>query len=336
MADLPAETDPAIQPEVVTLPEPGEDNIPVGTAEDVAGIVLSEDDWSRLDDIEAWARAVESVAESYGRDVTEARKVWRFVELRRGELAGPDVTQGERTDLREHAKVPDDASPRSVNRWRKMARHREEVVRYLFEADDKKDVTQAAVLRFIADQEEPEPQDTPGFDPGPWRTVVIDPPWPMQKIARDERPHQGSGSLDYPTWDLGRIRDDLPIPDLVDPRGAHVYLWTTHKHLPDALDLFEAWGVRYECTLTWVKNVGPTPFSWMYDTEPCLFGRAGKGLDLLKNGRRLSLRADATGHSRKPDAFFERVREVSPGPRYNLFSRHERSGFEAWGAEAPE
>lgn len=86
--------------------------------------------------------------------------------LRRGELAEPQVSERERTDYDEHVTVSTDASRQYISCWRKIARHREEVVRYLFEAVDMKDVTQAAVLRFISDQEEPDPQDTPGFDPG--------------------------------------------------------------------------------------------------------------------------------------------------------------------------
>lgn len=148
---------PAKSQEVITLPEPGEDNVPVGLAEDVAGIVLAEDDWSRLDDIEAWARGMESVAESYGHDVTEARKVWRFVEVRRGELAGPEVEHGgdRKSEDFQVSQVKVDASPASVSRWRKMARNRERVVRYLFGADEKDEVTQAAVLRFIDGDDQP-------------------------------------------------------------------------------------------------------------------------------------------------------------------------------------
>lgn len=153
----------------------------------------------------------------------------------------------------------------------------------------------------------------------------------MQKIEREVRPNQGR-YLDYPTMPLGEIAD-LPIRDLVDPAGAHVYLWTTHRFLPDALALLVAWGCRYECTLTWRKQVGPTPYSWMYDTEFALFARAGERLDLKRNGLRLSIDAKATGHSRKPDAFYERVCAASPERRLDMFAREPREGFLIWGDE---
>jgi len=98
------------------------------------------------------------------------------------------------------------------------------------------------------------------------------------------------------------------------------------------LDLFEGWGVRYECLMTWHKNVGPTPFSWMYDTEHVLFGRIGK-LKLQQMGLRLGFEAKANGHSVKPDVFYDRVLQASPLPRLELFGRKEREGFKVWGNE---
>ena len=85
--------------------------------------------------------------------------------------------------------------------------------------------------------------------------------------------------------------------------------------------------------MTWNKNVGITPFSWMYDTEHVLFGRIGS-LNLLKNGLRLSFSAKVTKHSAKPDVFYERVIEASPGQRLEMFARQQREDFDAWGNEA--
>lgn len=178
----------------------------------------------------------------------------------------------------------------------------------------------------------PEPVETPSAPSGLYRAVVLDPPWPMPKIEREERPDQGD-RLDYPTMTITQI-EALPVPDLLDPAGAHVYLWTTHKFLPAALELFDHWGVRYQCLMTWNKNVGITPFSWMYDTEHVLFGNFGQGLKLTQMGLRLSFSAPVQGHSVKPDVFYERVREASPGARLDMFNRRDIDGFEPWGREA--
>jgi len=162
-----------------------------------------------------------------------------------------------------------------------------------------------------------------------YSTIIIDPPWPVQKILRDDRPAQDI--MDYPTMEVEKIAR-LPIADLANPDGCQVYLWTTHKFLPDALHLFELWGVKYECLLTWIKNVGFTPFSWMYSTEHVLFGRIGSP-ELQELGIRLDFRGDVRQHSRKPDEFYEIVKRVSLEPRLELFSREARNGFSQWGNE---
>ena len=163
---------------------------------------------------------------------------------------------------------------------------------------------------------------------GKYHSIVIDPPWEMEKIEREKYPNQVG--FDYPSMAEAELRA-LPVPRLAFS-NCHLYLWTTHKHLPLSLALAEEWGFRYECLMTWVKNVGFSPFSWMRSTEHVLFCRRGK-LDLLKLGMRLDFIAQRREHSRKPQVFYELVREASPGPRLDMFSREEHEGFETWGNE---
>ena len=163
---------------------------------------------------------------------------------------------------------------------------------------------------------------------GKYQCIVIDPPWPMKKIKRDER--QNQAGFDYPTLNEGELRD-FPVPDMAAD-DCHLYLWTTHKFMPMALRLAEHWGFRYQCMMTWVKNVGFTPFSWMYSTEHVLFCRRGS-LKLKKMGLRLDFSAKVREHSRKPDVFYELVEQASPGPRIDVFSREERAGFDQFGNE---
>lgn len=162
-----------------------------------------------------------------------------------------------------------------------------------------------------------------------FRTVIVDPPWPVKKILRVERLLQEE-ELDYTTWTIQQIKE-FPIEQVM-AEDCHVYLWTTHKFLPAAFEVFEAWGVNYECLLTWIKNVGFTPFSWMYSTEPILFGRRGS-LGLLRKGERVDFYGKVREHSRKPDEFYELVKRVSPAPRIDLFGREKRDGYEVWGNE---
>ena len=189
----------------------------------------------------------------------------------------------------------------------------------------------------IANKYLPQPKEREKIElpEGKYRTLVVDPPWKTEKILREVRPNQVE--MDYLLLTAEEIRDfrdkkGKAIPDLFNLNGCHVYLWTTHKHLPDALEILKAWGVKYQCVLTWIKNVGMTPYSWMYSTELVLFGRVGN-LDLLKKGERLDFYGKVREHSRKPDEFYELVKKVSPAPRIDVFSREKREGFDQYGNE---
>lgn len=220
--------------------------------------------------------------------------------------------------------------PTQSHRWQLEASVPEdEFERYVVEmlAKPGAELTSIGLVRLAASLRLPKEHEI--LPPkGKYRCLVIDPPWPVQKIERDERPLQGK-SLNYPTWSIERIAA-LTVPAVGD--GCHVYLWRPHHFYDAASDIFKAWGVEYECELTWIKNVGFTPFSWMYSTEHVLFGRIGN-LDLLKKGERLDFQAKVREHSRKPAEFYELVKLVSPGPRLDMFSREPHEGFEQWGNE---
>lgn len=288
--------------------------------EQLTAWAASADDLGQLDHARAWLAAVEEYLrrrEAEGPAQTAAR----LLEARIGDVLGPPQP-GERTDL---SSAPDTLTGRGHRNeryeFRRMAAYRAVWV-------DDLPLSRAGVLARIARHllaTEPVP-----LPEGRFRTLVIDPPWPMAKIERTERPHQAR-ELDYPDMSLDEIAA-LPIGELAHADGCHVYLWVTHRFLPAGLALFERWGVRYQCLLTWVKNVGMTPYSWMYDTEHVLFGRLGS-LDLQQLGLRLSFSASVTRHSAKPDVFYERVVAASPGPRLEMFARQEREGFVAWGNE---
>lgn len=234
----------------------------------------------------------------------------------------------------EYRAVLDDTQTtrQDANRWQRIAAMPEPAfVEYIIETKAaSKELTTTGALQAAARLIAPEPAFTPAIPSGRYRCIVIDPPWPIVKIERAERPNQGD-TLDYPTMSLEAITA-LPIADLAEPDGCHMYLWTTHKFLPDALAMFAAWGARYQCLMTWVKPTGMTPYSWMYNTEHVLFGRIGN-LDLERMGLKLAFDAPVIRHSQKPDVFYERVIAASPGPRLEMFARQNRPGFDVWGNE---
>lgn len=253
----------------------------------------------------------------------------------KGQLIGPGVIGATKTEGPIEDVPPTYAelniTYKDASRWQKAEEHKDEIKKKIADVKAKGQPVAAnklinQVLQGKQKEERKHNQALPLPD-GKYRTIVIDPPWPVDKILRDERPNQDT--FDYPTMTIDEIKK-LSIPSLAYQDGCHVYLWTTHKFLPIAFEIFNHWGVKYQCLLTWVKNVGMTPFSFMYSTEHVLFGRIGS-LDLLKQGERLDFSAKVEGHSIKPEIFYDLVRRVSPEPRIDVFARKKRKGFAVYG-----
>ena len=162
---------------------------------------------------------------------------------------------------------------------------------------------------------------------GKFKCLVVDPPWPNSDVNRV----RFLSGIRYPSMTIEEL-ERLPIHNLADDEGCHLFLWSTHRFLPDALRLAEVWGFWYHCLLTWTKDFGFTPYSWQYSTEHVVFARRGN-LPLERLGLRLDFHAKVREHSRKPDEFYDLVLCASPGPRLDMFAREEREGFEAWGNE---
>ncbi|SRR5260221_6318665 len=165
---------------------------------------------------------------------------------------------------------------------------------------------------------------------GKYATIVIDPPWKLNPISRRVRRNDKDviGLIDYPTMTEQEIKR-FPI-DTFASSDCHLYMWVTQSTLTQGLRIIDYWGFSYRCLLTWVKNVGYTPFSFMFSTEHIIFAVKGT-LPLLKLGKRLDFYEQRREHSRKPEKFYNLVKEVSPGPRIDIFSRQKREGFDQYG-----
>jgi N6-adenosine-specific RNA methylase IME4 len=138
----------------------------------------------------------------------------------------------------------------------------------------------------------------------------------------------------------------LPVGKIAGP-DCWLMLWTTGPHLPQALEVMDAWGFRYSSVgFVWVKLrrgyrqslLGILPsdiamglgFTTRKACEPCLLGRRSNPRR-LRNDVRDVIHAPVREHSRKPDEFYERVEQFAPGPYLNLFARERRQGWDAWG-----
>lgn len=234
----------------------------------------------------------------------------------------------------------------------------------------------------------------------PYRTIVVDPPWPYDEV-----------DMPYTTMSLEDITD-LPVGDLAE-RGSWLYLWTTNRHLWTARDICYGWGFVPSQVLVWCKPPGPRTQAGVFAIthefiivarrperserrdvqragaliraarEEAGLGRSelhrlvrdGKPTGIVyrweddsclpneRDWRRLQDALPALRgvpvpevapppprepkkltrchrswwewprgpHSTKPAAFLDVVEQVSPGPYVELFARHQRLGWDAWG-----
>jgi N6-adenosine-specific RNA methylase IME4 len=166
---------------------------------------------------------------------------------------------------------------------------------------------------------------------GRYSCIVIDPPWPMQKIEREVRPNQVG--FEYPTMSEDELAA-FPVPHIAAD-DCHLFCWTTQKFLFMANRLIEAWGFRYVCQFIWHKPGGFQPIGLpQYNCEFALYARRGtpKFVDLKQFS--CCFNAPRREHSRKPDEFYDMVRRVTAAPRIDVFSREAREGFAQYGNEA--
>jgi N6-adenosine-specific RNA methylase IME4 len=176
---------------------------------------------------------------------------------------------------------------------------------------------------------------------GKYRDVVMDPGWPVQDKGLIKNPD--GGPVDYQTMTVEEIRawGLAVLPDITAP-DCNLFLWTTETFLWVARGLAECWGFRVLGVFVWnkvTKKGHPAgtqdPGMPKRNCEFVVYGRKGspdftetKGLRWCFDG---VVKLD--DHSRKPDEFFEMIRNATSGPRVSLFDREAREGFAVGGNE---
>lgn len=192
-------------------------------------------------------------------------------------------------------------------------------------ADVIREEKRAAVVAQLEDVAAKEAKELAGV----YDVVVIDPPWPMEKIERDVTPEQVA--FEYPTMQEAELAAmELPLAD-----DCHVWVWTTHRFLPMCLRLLGAWNLKYVCTFVWHKPGGFQPFGLpQYNCEFAVYARRGKPQFVDVKAFPACFNAPRGAHSEKPEEFYELLRRVTAGRRLDMFNRRQIEGFDTWGNEA--
>ena len=163
-----------------------------------------------------------------------------------------------------------------------------------------------------------------------YRTIVADPPWRYREAGVTK----ADSRKFYPTMSVGEIcqlrrlhlapvRRRCP-PVAVDDERAH-------RRGPRRSPRM---GFRPLTLITWCKNRPGVGHYLRNNTEHVIL--ASRGLPMTPEHKPISTWYEwpSAEHSRKPDAFFDLVEQVSPGPYLELFARRNRFGWDTWGNEA--
>lgn len=166
----------------------------------------------------------------------------------------------------------------------------------------------------------------------PFRVVVADPPWRFSDgLGRRGAAHH------YATM---RVEDicNFALPAIAP--DAFLFLWRVAS-MPDlALRVVRAWGFEVKSEIIWVKltkhgkrHMGMGRFV-RAEHEACLLATRGRPTR-LSCAVRSTFAAGVGRHSEKPEAFFELVERLCPGPYVELFARRHRRGWAAVGDQLP-
>lgn len=194
------------------------------------------------------------------------------------------------------------------------------------------------------------------------RVLVADPPWQFG----DALPGNGRGAVKH--YECMSLIDLMffNLPPIAD--DALLFLWRVAAIPEEPLRIARAWGFEPKAELVWVKTPNEetidrglkratrseegeaTAFTHGFDMgrrvrigmghyvrnahETCIIARRGKA-NVADRSVPSVFFAPRGEHSAKPDAFYEIVEALSPGPYAELFARRRRPGWRCFGNELP-
>jgi N6-adenosine-specific RNA methylase IME4 len=165
--------------------------------------------------------------------------------------------------------------------------------------------------------------------------IYADPEWRFEPYSRatglDRAPDNH-----YPTSTLEKIAA-RPVWTIA-AKDAVLFLWATQPMLPQALAVMVAWGFAYKSHRVWVKDKTGLGYWFRNQHELLLVGTRGD-IPAPAMGTQWGsvFEAPRGKHSEKPAEVYDLIEHYYPTlPKIELNARVARSGWDNWGAEAPE
>lgn len=162
--------------------------------------------------------------------------------------------------------------------------------------------------------------------------ILADPPWRFEPWSRESGMDRAADNH-YPTLDLAAILATRP-PAADD---AVLLLWATVPMLREALQVMAGWNFAYKSNFAWVKLTAGMGYWNRNAHEHLLIGTRGH-IPAPAPGDQASsvIMSPAGAHSSKPQAAYEIAERYFPTlPKFEMFARSRRDGWDSWGAEAP-
>lgn len=202
-----------------------------------------------------------------------------------------------------------------------------------------------AALRSVADwhkklaieaKREEKRQNARQLPEGIYNVLYADPPWEYDNTGLN-----GAAEHHYDTMSIDDIYAQLSrLPKVRITDNAVLFMWVTNPLLVEGLECIERWGFEYKTQLVWIKTELQKPgVGWYVRGRHELLLIATRGSFTPLN-EHISppigsvLEAPIREHSRKPDEVYTIIERLYPDCQYiELFARHTREGWAAWGNE---
>ena len=170
-----------------------------------------------------------------------------------------------------------------------------------------------------------------------YAVLYADPPWTFATYSAKGRGRCADAHYDVMSIEALKA---LPVSEWAADDCA-LLLWATSPLLPRALEVMAAWGFTYKSVaFTWAKENKRSPgffvglgFWTRANCEYCLLGTRGSPKRRARDVRQLIV-APRREHSRKPDEAYDGIERLLGGPYLEMFARHAREGWDAWGLQA--